>query len=372
VVEVIRQTKQVLEIVAIVGGQWPHSSYMVPGGIASRPSASQLRQCRLLLRKYREWYEQRVLGCSVERWLELRSAAELDAWLEQSAAHRESHLGLFIRFARAIGLDRVGRGHDSFLCYGGLQRPAEEAEPESAAALLPAGFLRQGTAEPFDPSQIGEHVAHSWYVDYEGGRHPLAGETRPYATGEEGAKYSWAKAPRYADQPAETGPLAQGLIAGDALLGDLVATRGTSAFVRQLARLTRPCRLMPAMDTWIDETRSEEQAAFYRPPAEAIEGEGWGLVEATRGALGHWVRIANGEIAHYQIITPTAWNASPRDAQDVRGPMEQALVGLAVRDSDNPVEIGHVVRSFDPCLVCTVHLLDLRRPARTTRRSLAI
>ena len=372
VVEVIRQTKKVLEIVAIVGGQWPHSSYMVPGGIASRPSASQLRQCRLLLKQYRLWYEQRVLGCSVERWLELQSSADLDAWLDQSEAHRESHLGLFVRFARALGLDRVGRGHDNFLSFGGLDLPPETAVSGTAGTYLPTGFLHGGQLDAFDPSQVTEHVAHSWFVDYEGGRHPSRGETRPYATGEEGAKYSWAKAPRYAGEPAETGPLAERLIAGDPLLANLVATQGATVFVRQLARLTRPCHLMPAMDAWIGETRAEGSAEFYRASGELTDGEGWGLTQAARGALGHWVRIANGEIAHYQIITPTAWNASPRDARHLRGPIEQALVGTAVRDSANPVEIGHVVRSFDPCLVCTVHFVDLRHPARSGRRSLAV
>jgi Ni,Fe-hydrogenase I large subunit len=34
------------------------------------------------------------------------------------------------------------------------------------------------------------------------------------------------------------------------------------------------------------------------------------------------------------------------------------LLGLTVDDPDDPVEIGHIIRSHDPCLVCTVHVLD--------------
>ena len=41
-----------------------------------------------------------------------------------------------------------------------------------------------------------------------------------------------------------------------------------------------------------------------------------------------------------------------------RGPIEQALIGTPVKDPQNPVELGHVVRSFDPCLVCSVHILQ--------------
>ena len=161
------------------------------------------------------------------------------------------------------------------------------------------------------------------------------------------------KAPRYHDHPAETGPLAQMIISRHPLFGELVAAAGANAFVRQLARLTRPSLLLPVMETWLSEIDGNKK--FYRSPERVDDGEGCGLVEATRGALGHWLRIENGKIAHYQIIPPTTWNASPRDSDGVPGPMEQALIGTEVKNIDNPVELGHIVRSFDPCLVCTVH-----------------
>ncbi|HHI71586.1 MAG TPA: HupV protein, partial [Rhodobacteraceae bacterium] len=83
---------------------------------------------------------------------------------------------------------------------------------------------------------------------------------------------------------------------------------------------------------------------------------GAGLTEAARGALGHWLRVEKGQIANYQIIAPTTWNFSPRDASGTPGPLEQALVGLQVAPGDvTPVMVQHVVRSFDPCMVCTVH-----------------
>ncbi len=110
------------------------------------------------------------------------------------------------------------------------------------------------------------------------------------------------------------------------------------------------------MHVLLTEARPDEPA--YVSPPELSDGEGFGLTHATRGALGHWVRLEHGTIAHYQIITPTAWHASPRDGTGVRGPMEQALVGTRVRDPHNPVELGHVVRSFDACLVCTVHAVS--------------
>jgi hydrogenase large subunit len=96
--------------------------------------------------------------------------------------------------------------------------------------------------------------------------------------------------------------------------------------------------------------------SFMQPVTIPRDGQGMGLVEAARGALGHWVRIENGVIASYQIIAPTTWNFSPRDAAGIPGPVEAALIGAPVAPGDEtPVSVQHIVRSFDPCMVCTVH-----------------
>ena len=80
------------------------------------------------------------------------------------------------------------------------------------------------------------------------------------------------------------------------------------------------------------------------------------MIEAARGSLGHWLRLKNGRILNYQIVAPTTWNFSPRDAAGTPGALEQALVGALVRPGEtDPVSVQHIVRSFDPCMVCTVH-----------------
>ncbi len=357
VIEVIKETKKVIEIIAILGGQWPHSSYMVPGGIASMPSTGDLLQCRHFLRRYRNWYEKQVLGCSLERWLEVKSCSDLDMWLEEKDSHREGDLGFYIRFAREIGLDKIGQGHGNFISYGSLPLPkhTEICGPREGGCLVPAGFAKGTEVIPFEQERVTEHVAHSWFEDYDGGKHPFDGETRPYASGQESKKYSWAKAPRYDGFPAETGPLAEMIIAEHPLFADLVGRDGPSVFARELARLVRPAQTIPAMEVWLSELAGVEH--FYASPDIITDGHGFGLTQATRGALGHWVMIANGRIEHYQIITPTAWHASPRDSNEIRGPWEEALIGTRIKDLSNPVELGHVVRSFDACLVCTVHTI---------------
>jgi hydrogenase large subunit len=356
VIETVRETRKVLEIVAIVAGQWPHSSFMVPGGVTSAPTQEDLLQSRYLLRRFRKWYEERILGCPLERWTAISNGDDLEAWLEESQAHEQSDLGFFIRMARAAGLEGFGRGHDNFISFGQLVIPSgSEVHPVSGRGncFMPAGFAQHMEVAPFDQTRIAEHVACSWYESYEGGRHPFEGVTRPYAAGEESNKYSWAKAPRYEGLPAETGPLAERIVAKDPLFIDLISRGGSNAFLRQLARWIRPVLLIPAMEKWIDEIRPDSQC--YESVREISSGEGFGITEAARGALGHWVKIDEGKIRHYQVITPTAWNGSPRDERGARGPWEEALIGTTIKDPENPVELGHVIRSFDPCLVCTVH-----------------
>ena len=226
--------------------------------------------------------------------------------------------------------------------------------------FLPSGFFHQSALKPFDQAKITEDVSHSWFDESRGAAHPFDGETKPYATGKESGKYSWAKSPRYEQLPAESGPLAEMVVASNPLFLDLINNGGSNVYARQLARLIRSVYLIPVMEQWLEETaRCQEE--FYQDHGKREHGRGYGLVEAPRGALGHWVKIENDKIQKYQIITPTAWNASPRDANDFRGPCEEAIVGTEIKRPDNPVEVDHIIRSFDPCLVCTVHSVDLRR-----------
>ncbi|MEJ2655623.1 MAG: nickel-dependent hydrogenase large subunit [Desulfobacterales bacterium] len=358
VIDVIKHTKEILEMVAIFGGQWPHSSYMVPGGIASNPNMNDIMQCKYLIDKFASWYEKRILGCSLDRWQEVQSVTDLDAWLDEKESHRNSELGFYIQYAREIELDHIGKGHGNYISFGQLDLPENSrvrSRAKNSPLLIPAGFVQTTKIEPFDQKNIAEHVEYSWYKDDGGIKHPFDGKTHPYATGEESKKYSWTKAPRYNGMPAETGPLAEMIISGHPLLTDIANTLGESAYARELARLVRPAEFIPAMKQWIMELDPNEK--FYAHCQKFADGQGFGLTQASRGALGHWVRISDNKIERYQVITPTAWNGSPRDTNGIRGPWEEALINTPVKNSDNTVEIGHVIRSFDPCLVCAVHTI---------------
>ena len=345
VVATILATRKLSEIIAILGGQWPHSAFIVPGGVTSRPTQADLRQCTMLLFEFRRWYEQNILGCAIEDILAVATGDQLNEWLEKKESHRNSELGFFLRCGQTFGLDAIGGTHGSYLT---TPDRIWYQKPETAGG----GFLRDQVCEPFDQQAIVEEVSHAKYDDKSSSGHPLVAETRPFEQ-PAAEKYSWCKAPRYAGNPAETGPLAEMLIGQDPLFTDLVTNIGASVLIRELARLLRPAQILLDMDTWLG--KIDTRQTFYRPTALPDEGTGVGLIQASRGMLGHWVQLSGGYIDQYQVITPTTWNASPRDDREIPGPIEQALLGTPIEDPDDPVEVGHVVRSFDPCMVCAVH-----------------
>jgi hydrogenase large subunit len=127
----------------------------------------------------------------------------------------------------------------------------------------------------------------------------------------------------------QLGPLPELLIAGDPLAVDLVAVHGTSAWVRQLVRWTRAAANLTLMRQWLNELESCLGQPALQPRPEDIDPDAqrFGHANATRGTLMHWVTFSQGKIATYQVITPTTWNASPRDSHAVPGHFEQASSG---------------------------------------------
>ena len=124
---------------------------------------------------------------------------------------------------------------------------------------------------------------------------------------------------------------------------------------RIVARALETKKIADAMDTWLDDLAPG--APVYQPSTIPQTATGAGLTEAPRGALGHWMEISDPVISRYQVVTPTNWNASPKDDVNQMGPTEAALIGTPVADINQPIEVLRVVHSFDPCLACAVHMV---------------
>ncbi|MBI4989790.1 MAG: nickel-dependent hydrogenase large subunit [Rhodocyclales bacterium] len=324
-----------LSMLGTLAGKWPHTLSIQPGGSARAIEASEKIRLYGLLRDFRRHLETTLFNDTLEAVAALDSAAALERW---AAAMPRGDFGLFLDIARDLGLDRLGRGVDRFMSYGNY--------PQEDGLLLARGVW-DGRLQALDAQAIAEDLSHAWMAGET--RHPAQGLTQP-EDGKAGG-YTWCKAPRLAGLPMETGALARQMVAGHPLARDLVTNGGGNVRSRVVARLLEIALILPHMEQWVKQVvPGEPFCAQGEMPAGA---SGVGLVEAARGSLGHWISVAGGRIANYQIISPTTWNFSPRDSGGTPGPLEQALVGTPVGEGN--VAVQHVVRSFDPCMVCTVH-----------------
>lgn len=328
-----------LHVLGLLAGRWPHTLAIQPGGVTRGADARDKMRLLATLGATRQALEERLFGTSLERIAELAAPGELAA-----LRGNDSDLALFLAISEDLDLAGLGRAYDRYLSYG--------AYPGADGPLYARGIVTPEGPGELDTGAIAEDHTNARMEGRWRAHHPFEGFTFPDATDNTG--YSWCKAPRLTGLPFETGAVARQMVDGQPLIRTLVATGGGSVFVRVLARLIETARTLLAMEDWV--RRLEPGAPWCAQGNVPREGRAAGLTEAARGALGHWLRVENGRIAGYQIIAPTTWNFSPRDAAGVPGPLEAALVGAPVRQGETtPVAVQHIVRSFDPCMVCTVH-----------------
>ena len=197
-----------VEVYAMFGGQWPHSSFMVPGGVMSAPTLAEVTRSIAILEHWKhEWLEGQWLGCDLDRWLENRTWEDVLAWVDENEAHHNSDCGFFIRYCLDIGLDTFGGGVGNFLATGTYFQPELYDHPtiegRNAALINRSGVFANGQFSEFDHLRVSEDTACSFYKG-SGLLHPWEGVTDPIdpADGAKDGKYSWAKSPRY-DVPGQ-------------------------------------------------------------------------------------------------------------------------------------------------------------------------
>lgn len=340
--EVLPARAAFLQAMALVAGKWPHSLALQPGGSARAVEAGEMVRLLGWVREFRRFLERTLFGDGLERIAAIANDAELRAWVGARPADA-SDFRLFLEIAGDLGLERLGRAHDRFLSYG--------AYPHDGGHAFHGGIRNGGPGELPLPS-ITEDLSHSWMAGPDEPLHPAQGRTLPDA--DRPGAYSWCKAPRLGGLPFETGALARQVVNGHPLALDLVARAGGNVKSRIVARLLELALVPPLMEGWI--AGLDPLEPFCAEATLPDEGTGTGLAESARGSLGHWVTIRAGRIGSYQIVSPTTWNFSPRDRDGTPGPLERALEGAPVLPGeDTPLAVQHIVRSFDPCMVCTVH-----------------
>ncbi|MCF6200514.1 MAG: nickel-dependent hydrogenase large subunit [Hydrogenimonas sp.] len=361
------------KMMAIYGGKMPHPQSIVVGGVTCVQdiiNPARNAQFKSLLNKARDF---------------IKNAYLADIAMAGTVYADEA-------------LDGTGAGLKSFLSYGGFR--LDDNDFYKAALLFPSGVVLNGDLSkviPFDQSKVTEDVTHAWY-NAKGPQHPFDGTTEPNYTGLEkrddglaylktNEKYSWIKAPNYDDNRVEVGPLARMVIGvaakderitkyvtnfleklgGHLGLGKAAPTSVLFSTVgRTAARAIETELMADVMMEWIDELASNVAAGDHSTWTEfdfdevSKDAQGYGLEEAPRGGLGHWVKIKDGKIENYQAVVPSTWNASPRDDKNRMGAYEASLIGTKVADPHQPLEILRTIHSFDPCIACAVHIVDTK------------
>jgi hydrogenase large subunit len=313
--QAIEARRRAHEMGAVFGGKMPLPHTYIPGGFTAVPTADRITRFRNNL----NWLIKFIGSTYIE---DVKVVA---------AFYSDYH--------------SIGKGCGNLLAYGVF-----DENQSGSNKLLKQGWVSASSpmsVNPLSLAAIREEVTYSWYDSSTNNMNPSSGATKPVFP--KGDAYSWLKAPRYNGQPFETGPLARMWINGD-------HRGGVSVMDRHMARALEALKVATVMNDWLDELNVGDAVHddSYDTPA---SGSGMGLTEAPRGALGHWVQIKDSKISNYQVITPTCWNASPRDGKAVPGPMEQALIGTPIKDPAQPVEALRVIHSFDPCLSCAVHVM---------------
>jgi hydrogenase large subunit len=356
------------KIVSILGSKTPHVQNVAVGGV-SNPIAVD---------------SQSVL--SIERLLAIKS--DID------------DLRDFVQNVYMVDVGAIGAFYADWTKYGAgvtnyLAAPEFPLDTKGTKFVTPGGYIKAGALESYKPiSQFGdallrdnvaESSKHSWYKGGNGGLHPYKGETVPdYTDWQDNGKYSWVKSPTFAGEPAQVGPLARVLCAVAAkhdpttkhlnrVIG-IVKTVGKidvplaalhSTIGRHAARAVMCAVNVDILDQqWtmlMENLATGDLKTFNKPVFPKGEQQGFGIHEAPRGLLSHWVVIADGKIKNYQAVVPTTWNAAPRNEKDVPGPYEASLLGTPIADPERPLEVLRTVHSFDPCLACAVHMVDTKQ-----------
>jgi hydrogenase large subunit len=353
------------QVVAILGGKTPNIQNLAVGGVAN------------------------AINLNNESALNMNKLFMVKDLLDEVAA--------FVQQVYLIDVCAVGALYADWLKYGAgvtnyLAVPDLPLDTKGTRFDLPGGtiFNKDLAAakpitsfqDPYFRDNVTECIAHSWY-DGDWDKHPYEETTEPkYTDFNPAGKYSWVKSPRFQGKPMQVGPLAQVFVgfatgheptkrwtthalqtAGAVAKAQLSPAVLHGTLGRHLGRAVRAAVISElALQQWqrLAENIGKGDVAIFNPPTfPKGEIQGFGFHEAPRGTLSHWVIIDNGKIKNYQAVVPSTWNAGPRDEKGQKGPYEASLLGNPIADPAKPLEVLRTIHSFDPCLACAIHTLDV-------------
>lgn len=292
------------KILALFAGQWPHSSYMLPGGVTCDPTHLEMLRSLGMLDELIAFFENETAGISLEKLLSFDTCKAFNPL--------QSDLGRLERALIDAGMQEKGFAHDRFIVLG--EHGFCEAAKVRATRLAGVDVELIVTEDAVSPQEK-----------------------------------TYAKNVRYKGAFYEGGPLARAMAGDVNLIKNMHRRFRDSAYTRVMARVYEIALMLQHAKRLLENIVVSEPSFVPPAPLERIDAEGVGIVEAPRGPLVHRVRIEKGMAARYEMITPTQWNLGSAPAKDP-APAQKAMIG-----SVDAAEASFIFRSFDVCSVCTTH-----------------
>jgi hydrogenase large subunit len=308
-------SSSIIKALATFAGQWPHTSYMIPGGVVCDPTHMDMIFVENYIDKAISFFEKQMVGVELMNYLSFSNTEDI--------THIKGDLNQFIQMSFEQGFEKIGQSHDRFFVI-------------SDDLGFVKGKIKNKNSVKIDLNKIEESSAFTFDLEF---------------SKQKKEKYTWSKTVKYENLFYETGPMARALMQNRKLIKTLHKTYEDTVFTRIMARVDEIAWLLHKAKE-ILHSLSLQEASYIEPKIalkEIEEGFGIGVIEATRGSLKHEVNIKNGLIQGYDVITPTVWNLGPGNVLDY------AVAQKAIIGAKSLYEATIILRSFDVCSVCTTH-----------------
>ena len=252
-------------LLALFAGQWPHSSYVLPGGVTADPTEFEIYQAKSLITQIKKEFEE-IFG-------------EFDSLQTLSNITK-----MFYDYCKEEHLEHIGKGYDRFITL------SQDRVVQNIKILK--GVKREAKIRFITES------------------------TQPHSS---------AKNVTYKNTYYETGPLARMMQKKPKIIRQLHRRYKDGLLTRVFARIYEAKMLIDEIEN-IMHSIDLSQPSFL---GEDYKRSGYGecSIEAARGSLVHKIWIADGKIEHYEIITPTQWNLSNGTKQNP-STIQKAIIGL--------------------------------------------
>jgi uptake hydrogenase large subunit len=286
-----------VKALAIFAGQWPHSSYVVPGGVSCDPTYEEIIQAEALIDDIIRFTQQEFLGISIDEYYKTKEISNINGDMRE-----------ILNMLNNQNMQEKGKSYNRFLVLG-------------EHIVFKDGQYDQNIYSNANIEYIKEHI-------------------------QIGSK---AKSVAYENKCYEVGPLARAILEKNDFIMNMHSKYQDGALTRVCARMDEIVKLLIYVKKLLANLNVKELSCTLSKFPKDLEANGTGIVEAARGSLIHQSIIKGGKIQNYNIITPTQWNLS-NGIEKTYGIATKAMKG-----STSIEEAAFIFRTFDVCSVCTTH-----------------